>query len=502
MVETNDIFENIIKNTADGIVLAKDNIILFANQAAADIYGSGDPKEMVGSNIFDYVDESEHGRIKELKKNPLDSEQFKTPFYIKGYYTTGEQGIFEITSKGIPFMEGEVSLNTIRDVTKRIKWEDRINALHHSTASLGGATSQDAMIVIVLNALKEILGMDYASVGFVENEYLVFKRQLGVSTVDRLPLSGEGLTIKAIKNATTQIVGDLRVDDDYISSRPEGVPESLSELDVPIIVDGRAIAVINIEKQEINAFTDEETQMVEILADHFANSLDRLMQDRAMRTLREAHLMEMVGGIDKICEQVQGDLKGPIQSIRNASFVLRHNPDLSSEVVDNIDNSIEMIMNTLEEMKEITNPTEPVKTLTDIYGTIRAAIELSRIPEHIKLVTEMEGGFLALYLDQEKIKRAFYNILRNSIEAIPEEGVITVRLDSTDGFVDVTITDTGSGIPYEIKEQLFQPFFSTKASSLGLGLSFCKLAIESNGGSIDIDSVVDEGTKVTIKLPK
>jgi len=502
MAGGNGVYERIVKNTSDGVILAKDRIIVFANQAAADIYGSGDPDEMLGSNILDYIANSHHGRVDELEQIPFDSGWFKTPFQIDGVHKTGKLAVYEVSASGVPYEGEEVTLLLLRDITTRVKRESRISALHNSTASLGGATSQEAMIAIVLNSLKEILGMNYASVGFVEADFLVFKRQLGVSTVKKLPLMGGGLTVKAINHAATQVINDLRVDDDYISSRPEGVPESLSELDVPIIVDGKAIAVINIEKQEINAFTEEEVQLVEILADHFASSLDRLMQDQAMRSLREAHLMDLVGGIDKICEQVQSDLKGPIQSIRNASFVLRHNPDLSSEVVDNIDNSIETIMNTLEEMKEITNPTEPVKTLTDVYGIIRAAIELSRIPDNIELITEMEGGFLALYLDQEKIKRTFYNIIRNSIEAMPEGGTVAVKLDSTEGFVEISITDTGEGIPEEIRGQLFQPFFSTKTNSLGLGLSFCKLAIESNGGSIDIDSVVGKGTTVTVTLPR
>ena len=501
MIEGNGIYERIVKNNADGIILIRDRIIVFANQAAADIYGSGNPNEMVGSSILDYIAESEHGRIEELEQIPLDSEKFKAPFQIKGLHKNGEPAVYEVTASGVPYEDDEATFLTIRDITERFNQENRIKALHDSTARLGGARSQEAMIEIVLNSLKGILEMDYASVAFVEDDYLVFKRHLGESTVSRLPMTGGGLTVKAINQAATQVINDLRENPVYISSRPEGTRPSLSELDVPIIVEGRAIAVINIEEQEKDAFTEENVQMVEILANHFASSLGRMLHDRMMRGLREVQLMELVGGIDKICERVQTDLKGPIQSIRNASFVLRHNPDLSSAVVDNIDNSIEEIMNTLEEMKEITNPTEPEKTLTDVYGIINSAIELSRIPNNIKVETGVDGGFLALSIDHEKIKRAFFNIIRNSIEAMPGGGIITVKLDIIDKFVEITITDTGPGIPEEIRDRLFQPFFSTKASSLGLGLSFCKLAIESNGGSIDIDSGVGEGTTVSVRLP-
>lgn len=115
--------------------------------------------------------------------------------------------------------------------------------------------------------------------------------------------------------------------------------------------------------------------------------------------------------------------------------------------------------------------------------------------------TEMEGGFLALSIDHEKTKRAFFKTFRNSIEAMPGGGKITVKLEIIDRFVEICIADTGPGIPEVIRDKLFQPFFSTKSSSLGLGLSFCKLAVESNGGSIGLDSAVGEGTTVSIRLP-
>ncbi|MGW8180801.1 MAG: ATP-binding protein [bacterium] len=63
------------------------------------------------------------------------------------------------------------------------------------------------------------------------------------------------------------------------------------------------------------------------------------------------------------------------------------------------------------------------------------------------------------------------------------------------------LKDTGKGISPEAMDHLYEPFFSTKPHSLGLGLSFCKLAVESNGGFMDIQSVVGEGTTVKISLP-
>ena len=162
---------------SDGIIIMWDRIIMFANQAAANIYGSEAPEKMVGSNILDFIAESEHGRIDELEKLPINSEQFKVPFQIEGFYSTGEPAVYEITVNDIPYEGDEATLLTIRDITARVNREKRIRSLHESTARLGGATSQEAMIEIVLDSLQGILGMDYASVAFVEGNKLVFKRQ-------------------------------------------------------------------------------------------------------------------------------------------------------------------------------------------------------------------------------------------------------------------------------------------------------------------------------------
>ena len=217
--------------------------------------------------------------------------------------------------------------------------------------------------------------------------------------------------------------------------------------------------------------------------------------------MRETHVKELIGGLDKMCFRVQDELKGPIHTIRNSSFIIRHNPELAPEVIDNIDNSIELMMTTIEEMTEITSPTEPDKTLTDIYSVLQRAIDVSSIPRNVELVSDFEEGFLAINIDNEKIQRVFFNLIRNAVEAMPKGGRLTVDLEITTNYVVVSFTDTGEGIPDDLMEQIYLPFFSTKPKSLGLGLSFCKLAVESNGGAIDIQSKVGEGTKVVVKLP-
>ena len=316
-----------------------------------------------------------------------------------------------------------------------------------------------------------------------------------------MPLDGEGVTIRALKTKITQNISDTRKDSSYVSSRAPGDNESLSELDVPVIVDNKAVALINVEDQIVDSFSADEQHLIEILANHVGSAIQRMDYAKQMASIRESHLMEMVGGIDKICERVQNDLKGPIHTIKNTAFLMRHNPELVGELIDNLDNSLRLIEDTLGEMKEITSPTEPENKLTDIYALLDQAIVLVQVPKKVELVKNYVEGFLAVSLDEEKIKRVFYNILRNSIEAMNRGGTVTVTISIDNEMVLFEFKDTGTGIPESIIQDIYTPFYTTKPNSLGLGLSFCKLAVESNGGELQLESKVGEGTTVTVKLP-
>ena len=104
--------------------------------------------------------------------------------------------------------------------------------------------------------------------------------------------------------------------------------------------------------------------------------------------------------------------------------------------------------------------------------------------------------------DAAELKQALVNIVFNSIDAMPKGGKITVTSEQENGFVVISVSDTGEGIPDEIKGRIFDPFFTTKGSKgLGLGLSVTYGIVNRHGGKIDFESAVGEGSTFTIKLP-
>jgi two-component system nitrogen regulation sensor histidine kinase NtrY len=108
-----------------------------------------------------------------------------------------------------------------------------------------------------------------------------------------------------------------------------------------------------------------------------------------------------------------------------------------------------------------------------------------------------------LQLDREQIKRVMINLLDNSVAAISDEGKVTIRLvhDKTLRIVRIEVIDNGVGISSEDKERLFEPYFSTKRSGTGLGLTIVSTIVSDHKGFIRVEDNKPKGTKFIIELP-
>lgn len=128
---------------------------------------------------------------------------------------------------------------------------------------------------------------------------------------------------------------------------------------------------------------------------------------------------------------------------------------------------------------------------------LRAEIEQRDILAEV----EISEGLPLLEVDRNQLKQAFYNIVRNSFQAMKAGGILRVSTGMDDTFVYVTFSDTGGGISPENMNKLFQPYFTTKEKGSGLGLLIVRRIIREHGGEIDIASTEGKGVALTIRLP-
>jgi two-component system, sporulation sensor kinase E len=114
---------------------------------------------------------------------------------------------------------------------------------------------------------------------------------------------------------------------------------------------------------------------------------------------------------------------------------------------------------------------------------------------------ELRSDLPLLRIDRDQMKQAFYNVIKNSLEAMKRGGILRVRTDRDDTHVLVNFVDTGSGMSAENLSRVFEPYFTTKPSGTGLGLLIVRRIVREHGGELSIESSEGKGLTLTIRLP-
>ena len=203
---------------------------------------------------------------------------------------------------------------------------------------------------------------------------------------------------------------------------------------------------------------------------------------------------------------------GIAHEIRNPLTSIKGNLMLIKRRVDNDDDTMEMLEDNLREVNALENLVNDfmnyaksikieLKTgeLSDIIS--RAVGETMPFMQQKEIVLSQDISTCVLAADQDHLKRAFVNIIKNSIDAVPIGGEIRISSTLKDGRVRVSFKDSGEGIPKDDLTQIFEPFVTSRSTGTGLGLTIVKEIIEKHKGNIKIASAEGKGTEVTVSLP-
>jgi PAS domain S-box-containing protein len=148
---------------------------------------------------------------------------------------------------------------------------------------------------------------------------------------------------------------------------------------------------------------------------------------------------------------------------------------------------------------------EPVKKVVRLNGLLRETADFGSLGSNVRCEFDLSEDSLLLLADEGQLSQVVHNLVINATQAMPEGGTITIRSGreaspSAEPRVWFSVSDTGSGIPEQLKSKIFDPYYTTKQGS-GLGLTSCYSIIKRHGGSITVDSVPGEGSTFSISLP-
>jgi signal transduction histidine kinase len=257
-------------------------------------------------------------------------------------------------------------------------------------------------------------------------------------------------------------------------------------------------------------------QMAEVEA-RVATHLELRRRRRELQESYEA-LRRLESLRDSLVHMVVHDLRSPLAAISACLEVIKwdaeeqHRRELVSDVETALHatRTIIRLVNSVLDVSKMEGTEMRLQFApSDIAAVARESVdELESLVGTRLLVRDWPDEPVMALVDRDVVARVMQNLLGNALKFTPSAGSITVAVEANDDMVRVAVSDTGPGIPREYRERVFEKFGQVEAAShgqkfsTGLGLTFCRLAVEAHGGRIGVDSEVGHGSTFWFVLPR
>jgi two-component system, NtrC family, sensor kinase len=405
-----------------------------------------------------------------------------------------------------------------------------------------------------INREKGVAYQQVASYGY-SLEFKTYMRDHPIPT-------GHGSIVgRTVMQGRITHVPDVLADPDYKMLEAAKVGGIRTMLGVPLLREGTPIGVIALQRKTVRPFTDKQIELVETFADQaviaienvrlfesveartreLAKSLEdlRTTQDRLVQTQKLASLGQLTAGIAH-------EIKNPLNFVNNFSAVSVELIDELrqaltgahldsklraeiSEIADTLQGNLDKVVqhgkradaivkNMLLHSREGSGDHRPVDINALVEESLNLAYHGARAEKQgftITLERSLDPAAGEVDVFPQEITRALLNLISNGFYAATKrkaeenggdhEPTLAATSKSLGDRVEIRIRDNGTGIPAEVKEKIFNPFFTTKPAGegTGLGLSICHdIIVKQHGGSIEVDTQLGEFTEIRVILPR
>jgi signal transduction histidine kinase len=234
--------------------------------------------------------------------------------------------------------------------------------------------------------------------------------------------------------------------------------------------------------------------------------------ESANRSLRaaeaEVRRSERLAALGQLTAGLAHELRNPLGTMRASSEMLVKSVgdenEIARELAGFISTEVDRTNSLISRFLDFARPVPLRLEKAEITRVVDAAIlELKRHhpPVPVTIHRNYSPDVPALNLDSEMMERVVFNLLLNAAQASPSDGAITVKVRLLGGNVELSVIDRGGGIAPAIRESIFNPFFTTKSSGVGLGLAIVSKIVDEHGGKIAVDSTPGEGSVFRVFLP-
>lgn len=176
---------------------------------------------------------------------------------------------------------------------------------------------------------------------------------------------------------------------------------------------------------------------------------------------------------------------------------LKEDLNVARSEIERLDNIIHQFLRAIRPSRPDLQRGSVNEVVTETLALLKREID----DRNILVEPQLADPLPDLLLDRGQLKQAFYNVVRNALQAMQSGGVLRVQTEISGGFVSIAFIDSGGGISSDQIGKVFEPYFTTKKGGTGLGLMIVQRIVREHGGTMDIESYQGRGTTVRIKLP-
>lgn len=499
--ESEERYRIAIEHSNDGVAIIRDDRHIFVNRTFVEMFGYDNPQEILGKPLSMIVHPDNlkvvlnYSRKKREEAAPLRYE-------LKGIKKNGEIIYMEASSAKTDFQGKLASLVYLRDITARkeaevehakqmqniiqakLEWEATVDTLPEAICLL----DDKGNIVRSNHVVEEWINIDVQSV-----------------------LGGDLHSL--LHQDCSQNPCELKTHIARALGRLQRENQIGFEVDDPILNKCFLMRFRKIVNSKTAYDFSQKDYSIAIIQDiterKLAEAELRLTHEELQEAQQELIQSERLAVLGKFSSGIAHELRNPLANMSaSAQFCLN-----KYAVDEPIRKHLEVILRNSEsanrivkELLDLAKPSEVSSKLGQVGEAINRACDLVKTrceKQHILLHKRWPRKLPMIFCDEERLGKAFLNIILNAIDAMPQGGrlAVTCYFDNSNNELMVSFLDTGLGIPRENLENIFHPFFTNKKDGIGLGLCLTQQVINYHKGNIKVKSDTGQGTEVIVTLP-
>lgn len=408
-----------------------------------------------------------------------------------------------------------------------------VSLINEVTNALTASLNFNDIFLTLVNQLEKIVDFDHANILLLNDDRvslslfaLISSRASQLKEGQVFKRADEPLMWSVIEQRKISILRDIKQVKTSLNEilLNDGLNSMLA---LPLIYRGESLGIFFLASSKESNFSIREARILNQIAGPVASAIKNaslyVETEKQRETLdrinRDLHRLDQLK--QELMDMIVHDLRNPLSGIIGYLALLMQYTELSEqqkEFVDLAKTNSETLLNMVNTLLDITKlevgQMKIERRISDVSELIKKTIDQTRgmaMPKNVTLESRLSDSDLQSNCDSQLIVRVLVNLVGNAIKFVPESGSVTIdvneKVEDGQTFTVFRVIDNGEGIPPEYHKKIFEKFGQVdirkrgRKISTGLGLTFCKLAVEAHDGTIEVNSMPGKGSTFTFVIP-